>query len=103
MVIGISDSSSGNPTHIKQVHFKDVEQFKAFLIKNIDMIRGLPHGYCTAGDACKIKGAAVPAGCVSCGSFVVAKRHKSHWVAMKKNAQSKLEKYNSLSTEQQKE
>ncbi|MFS6536403.1 hypothetical protein V6D52_03760 [Idiomarina loihiensis] len=103
LVIGITDSTSGNKAHIKQVHFKDIQEFKAFLVKNIDMVRGLPHGYCTAGDACKIKGAAVPAGCVACGSFVVAERHKHHWVAMKKNAESKLSRYNLMSPEQQAE
>ena len=53
LIIGVTNSSSPSAEVIRQVHFKDYAQFKAFLAKNIETIRGLPHGYCLAGDACK--------------------------------------------------
>jgi integrase len=101
LVIGITDSNTSNANVIRQIHFKDLNQLRLFLVKNVEMIRGLPQGYCTAGDACKIKGAAVPAGCVYCKSFIIAERHKPHWVAMKNKAESKLEAISTLSPEKQ--
>lgn len=103
LIIGVTDSNSPNAEVIRQVHFKDYSQFKAFLAKNIETIRGLPHGYCLAGDACKMSGAAVPAGCVYCGSFIVAEIHKVHWRAVKKRAEDRLHKISALPYEQQKE
>tara|TARA_R110001583_G_C5665387_1_gene410066 strand:+ start:4824 stop:6980 length:2157 start_codon:yes stop_codon:yes gene_type:complete len=103
LVIGITDSNASNANVIKQIHFKDLNQLRLFLAKNVQMIRGLPQGYCTAGDACKLKGAAVPAGCVYCGSFIIAERHRPHWVAIKNKAKSKLEAISTLSPEKQRE
>jgi integrase len=103
LVIGITDSNTSNANVIRQIHFKDLNELRLFLTKNVEMIRGLPQGYCTAGDACKIKGAAVPAGCVYCGSFIIAERHKPHWVAIKNKAISKLEAISTLSPEKQRE
>lgn len=103
LVIGISSSKSLNAEVITQVHFKDQAEFKQFLVKNIETIRGLPHGYCTAGDSCKLKGSSVPSGCVNCGSFIITEAHKIHWRAIKKRAQEKLEKIATLSPEKQKD
>lgn len=103
LIIGVTNSSSPSAEVIRQVHFKDYAQFKAFLAKNIETIRGLPHGYCLAGDACKMGGAAVPAGCVYCGSFIVAETHKVHWRAVKKRAEDRLGKIQALPQEEQKE
>lgn len=103
LVIGVTNSNNSKSPYTKQIHFKDINEFKAFLVKNIDMIRGLPHGYCTAGEACKIKGAAVPSGCVACGSFIITERHKKHWLAMKNDAESKLARYELLTPSQQSE
>lgn len=72
-------------------------------MKNIQSIRGLPTGYCTAGEACKIKGAGIPSGCVYCGSKIISKRHKINWQIIKKEASQKLATYSSLSKEQQDE
>eukprot|EP01093_Parvamoeba_rugata_P015090 TRINITY_DN5158_c0_g1_i1.p2 TRINITY_DN5158_c0_g1~~TRINITY_DN5158_c0_g1_i1.p2 ORF type:complete len:573 (-),score=51.02 TRINITY_DN5158_c0_g1_i1:239-1957(-) len=102
-VIGVTDSKSSNAQVITQVHFKDLSEFKLFLAKNIETIRGLPHGYCTAGDSCKLKGASVPAGCVYCGSFIIAEKHKIHWKAIEKRAQEKLAAISALPYEKQKD
>ncbi|MEH0688623.1 site-specific integrase [Vibrio cholerae] len=103
LVIGITDSKLPEAKIITQVHFKDLDEFKRFLAKNIETIRGLPQGYCTAGDSCKINGASVPSGCVYCGSFIVAETHKVHWRAMKKRAQEKLAIIQALPLEKQKD
>ncbi|MFZ8201816.1 hypothetical protein [Alteromonas portus] len=103
LLIGVTDSKSPNANVITQVYFKNLDEFKQFLAKNIESIRGLPHGYCTAGENCKIKGAAVPAGCVYCGSFVIAEMHLVHWQAMRKRAKEKLEIISKLPPEKQKE
>jgi len=103
LVIGITDSKSPRADVISQVHFKNLAEFQRFLAKNLESVRGLPHGYCTAGDSCKIKGAAVPSGCVHCGSFIVAETHKIHWRAMKNKAQKKLAIIESLAPERQKD
>lgn len=103
LIIGVTSSNSPNAEVIRQVHFKDLAEFKRFLAKNIDTIRGLPHGYCTAGESCKIKAASVPAGCVYCPSFIVANTHKPHWTALKNRAEDKLKKIGSLPIERQKD
>ncbi|HHY0495276.1 site-specific integrase [Vibrio parahaemolyticus] len=77
-------------TKKKTLHFKDVEQYKAFLVKHLKGVRGLPHGLCTGGEDCKIKNAAVPTGCVLCGNYLVSERHLPHWKAMESYALNKL-------------
>jgi hypothetical protein len=103
LIIGVTNSNSPNAAVIRQIHFKDLGEFKRFLAKNIETIRGLPHGYCTAGDSCKISGASVPAGCVYCPSFIVADTHKPHWIALKNRALDKLKRISSLPIEKQKD
>lgn len=102
LVIGVT--SGGNtlkPT--KQVHFKDLKEFKKFLVKNLKNLRGLPHGYCTAGESCKIKNRVTPSGCVYCPSYMVSQRQKVHWEAMRNHSLNKLKKFESLSPEKQQE
>lgn len=101
LIIGITDSQSKDSTVIKQIHFSSIEELKKFLVKNIKNIRGLPTGYCTAGEACKIKGAGIPSGCVYCGSKIITKRHKVNWQIIKKEATQKLEAYAALTKEEQ--
>ena len=101
LIIGITDSQSKDSTVIKQIHFSSIEELKKFLVKNIKNIRGLPTGYCTAGEACKIKGAGIPSGCVYCGSKIITKRHKVNWQVIKKDATQKLEAYAASTTEEQ--
>lgn len=88
---------------IKQIHFKSLDAYKAFLAENLKNIRGLPHGYCTAGPACKLKNVGLPSGCVYCPSYVVTKQQKVHWQAMKNFADEKLGFYNQLSPDKQSE
>ncbi len=102
LVIGVT--SGGNtlkPT--KQVHFKDLKEFKKFLVKNLKNLRGLPHGYCNAGESCKIKNRVTPSGCVYCPSYMVSQHQKVHWEAMRNHALNKLKKFESLSPEKQQE
>ena len=103
LVIGITDSNSKTPETIKQIHFETIDALKRFLAKNLKGIRGLPFGYCTAGEACKIKGAALPSGCVYCPSKIIADRHKVHWRALRTSVQNKIKKYEKLSLELQEE
>jgi hypothetical protein len=103
LVIGITDSQSKDSNVIKQIHFSSIEELKKFLVKNIQNIRGLPTGYCTAGEACKIKGAGIPSGCVYCGSKIIGKRHKINWQIIKKEASQKLSTYATLSKKEQDE
>ncbi|WJG08950.1 tyrosine-type recombinase/integrase [Aliiglaciecola sp. LCG003] len=103
LIIGITDSQSKDSTVIKQIHFSSIEELKKFLVKNIQNIRGLPTGYCTAGEACKIKGAGIPSGCVYCGSKIISRRHKMNWQIIKKEATKKLEIYAASTKEEQEE
>lgn len=93
LVIGITNSESDETDRINQIHFKDMDEYVMFLQKNLKGIRGLVHGYCSGGDACKIKNAGLPSGCVYCGSYTVVERQKVHWRAMRNGAAKKLEKY----------
>ena len=102
LIIGVTNGNN-QQKKIKQIHFKNVEEFKRFLAKNIRNIRGLPHGYCTAGELCKIKNRVIPSGCVYCPSYLVSKRQKAHWEAMKAHSLNKLKKFEALSLEAQKE
>ncbi|WP_065979676.1 hypothetical protein [Pseudoalteromonas lipolytica] len=101
LIIGITDSNNKNSNTLKQIHFKSLGELKLFLAKNLKGIRGLPHGYCTAGEACKIKGAAVPSNCVYCPSNIIANRHKIHWKALLNSSLAKLENYKTLTPEEQ--
>lgn len=85
----------------KTLHFKDVEQYKNFLVKHLKGVRGLPHGLCTGGENCKIKNAAVPTGCVMCGNYLVSKQHLPHWKAMERYALNKLNIFEQATSEQQ--
>ncbi|MCG9702834.1 hypothetical protein L1D19_22475 [Vibrio natriegens] len=106
MVIGITEgvgNSKHSKSYIKQVHFKNIDQLKRFLAKNLTSLRGLAHGYCTAGEDCKIKNAAEPTECVFCPSYIAGNRHKSQWRAMKEYAVNKLSQFNSISDHQKDE
>ena len=103
LIIGITDSQNKDSNVIKQIHFSSIEELKKFLVKNIQNIRGLPTGYCTAGEACKIKGAGIPSGCVYCGSKIITKRHKVNWQIIKKEATEKLDIYAASTKEEQEE
>ncbi|RWX57319.1 hypothetical protein [Photobacterium chitinilyticum] len=99
----VPDEVSDKPKteFMKQIHFKDITEYSAFLTRNLKNIRGLPHGYCTGGTDCKIKNAAVPVGCVLCGNYIVNKKHLPHWRAMENQALNKLAIYEQATTEQQ--
>ena len=88
---------------IKQIHFKDLNSYKEFLVQNLKNIRGLPHGYCTGGDECKLKNVGLPSGCVYCPSYTVTEKQKIHWQAMKNQANSMLLRLASLTHEEQEE
>tara|TARA_Y100001956_G_scaffold82734_1_gene105059 strand:- start:11850 stop:13886 length:2037 start_codon:yes stop_codon:yes gene_type:complete len=91
------ENSSGSSRTIQQIHFKDLNEYKDFLKKNLHNIRGLPHGYCTGGDDCKLKSVGIPEGCVYCSSYVVDEKSVVQWEAIKNFAQGKLDIYNQLS------
>jgi integrase len=105
LIFNVSASGASNTGRtIKQIHFKDLNAYKEFLVQNLKNIRGLPHGYCTGGAECKLKNVGLPSGCVYCPSYTVTKRQKIHWQAMKNEADRKLDLYNNkLNTAQQKE
>ena len=63
----------------------------------------MPHGYCTGGAECKLKNVGLPSGCVYCPSYAVTEKQKVHWLAMKNQANRKLELYNELTHKQQEE
>lgn len=88
-------------TRKKTLHFKDVVQYKAFLVKHLKGVRGLPHGLCTGSEDCKIRNAAVPTGCVLCGNYLVSERHLPHWRAMESYALNKLSIFEQATPEQQ--
>lgn len=103
LVIGVTDSNSQNANVIQQIHFKNIKQFHQFLAKNVKTIRGLPGGYCTAGDDCKLSGASAPSSCVYCKSYVAAERHRPYWRAIQKRATEKLAAIKKLPKEKQQE
>ncbi|MDP5030397.1 MAG: hypothetical protein NWQ54_11670 [Paraglaciecola sp.] len=98
-------ASSGSDTGrtVKQLHFKNLSAYKEFLVQNLKNIRGLPHGYCTAGPACKLKNVGLPSGCVYCPNYMVTEKQRVNWQAMKNFADKKLEQYVQLSPEKQSE
>lgn len=98
-------ASTGSDTGrtIKQLHFKNLDTYKKFLAENLNNIRGLPHGYCTAGPACKLKNVGLPSGCVYCPSYLVTTEQRVHWQAMKNFAEEKLGIYDRLSQEKKAE
>lgn len=99
--IGIVNDDYAATTIKKTLNFKSVEQYKAFLVKHLKGVRGLPHGLCTGGEECKIKNAAVPTGCVLCGNYLVSERHLPHWKAMESYAINKLSIFEQATPEQQ--
>lgn len=104
LVFDISASGEANTGRtIKQIHFKDLNSYKEFLVQNLKNIRGLPHGYCTGGAECKLKNVGLPSGCVYCPSYSVTEKQKIHWQAMKNHATRKIEMYNELTLQQQDE
>ncbi|WP_289028151.1 hypothetical protein [uncultured Paraglaciecola sp.] len=86
---------------VKQIHFKSLNAYKAFLTQNLKNIRGLPHGYCTGGSTCKLKNVGLPSGCVYCPSYLVSERQRVHWRAMKNFADNKLIIYDKLPPDKQ--
>lgn len=104
LVFGVSGSKGSDAGRvIKQIHFKDLNAYKDFLRLNLRNIRGLPHGYCTAGPDCKLKNVSAPEGCVYCPSYVVTERQRTHWLAMQRFAYKKLSVYEQLPQKQQEE
>ncbi|MDF4282486.1 hypothetical protein P3436_09160 [Vibrio parahaemolyticus] len=99
--IDMANNYNSTTTRKKTLHFKDDVQYKAFLVKHLKGVRGLPHGLCTGGEDCKIKNAAVPTGCVLCGNYLVSKRHIPHWKAMESYALNKLNILEKATPEQQ--
>jgi integrase len=102
LVIGITDAGSDDSSYVRQIHFEDFNELNDFLEKNLKHVRGLPHGYCTGAEECKIKNAGVPSGCVYCGSYTVAERHIPHWVAKQKYTSEKLALYAEYSEDNRK-
>lgn len=100
-VIAAKGSDTGRT--VKQIHFKSLDAYKAFLTQNLKNIRGLPHGYCTGGSACKLKNVGLPSGCVYCPSYLVSERQRVHWRAMKNFADNKLIIYDKLPPDKQSE
>jgi len=70
-----------------QEHIENIKELILFATKNSDGILGLPHGYCTAGSSCKMKGVAAPQGCVNCDTYFATRRHLPFWTAAKKSAE----------------
>tara|TARA_R110001606_G_scaffold393172_1_gene562855 strand:- start:819 stop:2870 length:2052 start_codon:yes stop_codon:yes gene_type:complete len=99
----ISSTGSDTGRTIKQIHFKDLNGYKEFLVHNLRNIRGLPHGYCTGGSECKLKNVGLPSGCVYCPNYVVTEHQRVHWRAMKKFADDKLVIYGQLPEDKQAE
>lgn len=97
-----SDGSNTGRT-VKQLHFKNLDAYKKFLAENLKNIRGLPHGYCTAGPACKLKNVGLPSGCVYCPSYLVTTEQRVHWQAMKNFAEEKLGLYDRLQLDKKSE
>ncbi|KAB0287058.1 phage integrase family protein [Vibrio fortis] len=99
--IGMENNDKAILTKKKTLHFRDIDQYKAFLVKHLKGVRGLPHGLCIGGEDCKIKNAAVPTGCVLCGNYLVSERHLPHWKAMESYALNKLNIFERATPEQQ--
>ncbi|MCC2525755.1 site-specific integrase [Vibrio coralliilyticus] len=102
-VSNVETRTEHNPaiTKKKTLHFKDIDQYRAFLVKHLKGVRGLPHGLCTGGEDCKIKNAAIPTGCVMCGNYLISSRHLPHWKAMLSYALSKLNIFEQATPEEQ--
>ena len=105
LAIAITDASSeiSQATPMRQAHFQTLEEYVIFLKKNLSSLRGLPHGLCTAGSSCKIKNAADPSECVFCGNYIVSRRHLPHWRFVEQEAVARLNSFEQLPIEQQRE
>ncbi|TVU62269.1 hypothetical protein FQP88_12235 [Vibrio atlanticus] len=73
-----------------QQHFETAGEMVAFVMKNSDGIRGLPHGYCTAGTACKIKNVANPSHCFACDTYYATPKHLPYWKLIEKNSKMQI-------------
>lgn len=82
-----------------QPHFESVRELVAFTTRHSDSIRGLPHGYCTKGPACKIKNAADPSHCLYCDTYYATAKHLPYWRSIKAGCEVKLEKIDSMTEE----
>lgn len=83
----------------EQPHFKTVKEVIAFATRHSDAIRGLPHGYCTKGPACKIKNAADPSHCLYCDTYFATPKHLPYWRVVQANCAVKLERIEQMPEE----
>ena len=89
-----NDFTTGNTPH-----FKNMEELITFSAKHTNNFRGLSHGYCTKGSACKVRNAADPSHCVWCDSYIATPRHLPHWLVVKKRCESQLDAFEKLPTD----
>jgi hypothetical protein len=74
----------------EQPHFASVNELIGFISRYSGDIRGLPHGYCTKGAACKIRNAADPSHCLYCDTYFATPKHLPYWRVIKANCESRL-------------
>lgn len=79
-----------------QPHFASVQELVAFATRHTQSIRGLSNGYCTKGEACKIRNAADPSHCLYCDTYYATPKHAPHWRAIKVNCESRLRKIDAM-------
>ncbi|KVC71727.1 hypothetical protein [Burkholderia ubonensis] len=73
-----------------QPHFRNRKELVEFATRYSGAIRGLPHGYCTKGAACKIRNAADPSHCLYCDTYFATERHLPYWRVIKVNCEARL-------------
>lgn len=86
-----------------QPHFGNVSELSAYATRHGTSIRGLPHGYCTKGQACKIKNAADPSHCLYCETYYATPKHLPYWQIIRNNCASKIAMIEKMPATQQKQ
>ncbi len=84
-----------------QPHFASVQELVAFTTRHTQSIRGLSNGYCTKGEACKIRNAADPSHCLYCDTYFATPKHLPYWRVIKVNCESRLRKIDAMPQPQQ--
>jgi hypothetical protein len=79
------------------------EELVEFITRHSDSVRGLPHGYCLKGVACKIKNASDPSHCLYCDTYYVTPKHLPYWQGIKINCERKIDILNSLPSDKKKQ
>jgi len=95
----ISEILNDNLNTGNSPHFSNMQELISFTSKHSNNFRGLSHGYCTKGNACKVRNAADPSHCVFCDSYIATPKHLPHWQVIKQRCETQLQAFDKFPDE----